>query len=53
METKAKLTVKEVLEEVKCAMDDCFVARIKQEENRLEIRFLNGQIFYLHITEKE
>ena len=53
METKAKLTVKEVLEEVKCAINDCFVARVKQEEDCLEIRFLNGQVFRLHITEKE
>ena len=53
METKERLTAKEVLEEVKCAINDCFVAQVEQKDDCIAIRFLNGQNFELHITEKK
>ena len=53
MKLTEKITADAVLEEIKCALKDCFIGRVAQEGDCISIRFLNGQVFELHITEKQ
>ncbi len=46
-----KIEVQELLEEIKVALTDEFVAEIEQEEGALRLRFLSGQTFRLKVEE--
>ena len=45
----------ELLLEIKCALDDCFVAKVeeKQSESLIRIRFVGGKTFVLRLEEEK
>ena len=47
-----KMQAKEVLSQVKSAIDDLFVAKLIESEEGLEMYFLNGQKFSITIKEE-
>ncbi|MBQ7912694.1 MAG: hypothetical protein IJ308_02990 [Clostridia bacterium] len=49
---EARVAKEELLAEIKTALNDYFVAQIKEEEDGILLRFLNGQQFILQVTER-
>lgn len=47
-----EITVKNLVMELKGAIDDLFVAKVAKGDEGLELCFLNGQTFVIKIEEK-
>ncbi len=45
------INVQNLVEEIRLALHDAFVAELTKEENALVLRFLNGQKFRLLVEE--
>ena len=46
-----KIGLLEFSTELKIAMEDIFVAMVSQTENKIKVRFMNGQEFIVSIEE--
>ncbi len=51
MQQKEKISVEQLTEEVKALLQEDFVAQIIQNNDRLQMQFLNGQNFVLTVEE--
>lgn len=49
--TEEYIKTEDLLEEVKCALSDCFVAEIAEQENCIILQFENGQKFRVELKE--
>ncbi len=47
-----KISVKELVQQIKVAMSDLFIAQISQEDTSIRLDFGNGQVFSLCVVEK-
>ena len=48
-----KVTTKELLEELKEAMRDCFVGKIEEKEGYIQFTLLSGQVFSVCVKEQK
>lgn len=48
-----RVTKEELLQELKVLMEDEFVAEIKEEDEKISLKFLSGQKFYVEISEAQ
>lgn len=49
--TNERINKEALLEEIECALTDCFVAKTVKEEDCIILQFENGQKFRLHLQE--